>query len=280
MQQFPTKWRDTVDPFSLPYKNFKLTAVLGYPHAGNDVFFAQGIYKEKQVDVIIKVNRQRGADVKNEILTLQSLNFPFTPEIIDYDDDMTFRVSIALEGEKLSTILGENKNLESMQYMAKYGEMLATIHSVKGDFLPVKDRRFFHIPNGEVLKQEGFEKVYNYLCENKPKENDVCFCHGDFHYANLLWKNKDISAILDFELSGMGIREFDIAWALILRPGQAFLRTQAEIDEFLNGYSKRASFNYDKIKYYMAQIYLYFYFSNEKNESYTTFIKNWYEKNL
>ena len=156
MQEFPAKWRDTVDPFSLPYKNFKLTNVLGYPHAGNDVFYANGIYNEKEVKVFIKVNRQRGANVKNEILTLKRLNLANTPQIIDYDEEMTFRVSLALEGERLSTILGENKNLESMQYMEKYGEMLATIHCTKGDFAPVCDRRFFHIPNGEVLKQEGF----------------------------------------------------------------------------------------------------------------------------
>ncbi len=280
MQAFPSKWRDTVDPFSLPYKNFKLTNVLGYPHAGNDVFYAIGLYNQKQVKVFIKVNRQRGANVKNEILTLQRLNFPFTPQIIDYDEEMTFRVSLALDGEKLSTILGENKNLESMQYMAKYGEMLATIHNVKGDFAPVCDRRFFHIPNIEVLRQEGFERIYNYLCENKPKDNDICFCHGDFHYANVLWQNQKISGILDFELSGMGIKEFDIAWALILRPGQRFLRTQTEINEFLKGYSKKTTFNLDKVKYYMAQIYLYFYFSNENNEEYTGYIKNWYIENV
>ena len=34
----PEKWRDTEDPYSLPYKNFSLLEVIGYPHAGNDVF--------------------------------------------------------------------------------------------------------------------------------------------------------------------------------------------------------------------------------------------------
>ena len=31
----PDKWRETVDPISLPYRHFQLTEVLGYPHAGN-----------------------------------------------------------------------------------------------------------------------------------------------------------------------------------------------------------------------------------------------------
>lgn len=30
----PAKWRETADPFQLPYRRFRLTEVLGYPHAG------------------------------------------------------------------------------------------------------------------------------------------------------------------------------------------------------------------------------------------------------
>ncbi len=39
---FPDKWREMVDPFTLKYNQFKLMEVLGYPHAGNDVFYAKG----------------------------------------------------------------------------------------------------------------------------------------------------------------------------------------------------------------------------------------------
>lgn len=41
----PEKWRETIEPFSLPYRDFQLLKVLGYPHAGNDVFYAEGIYQ-------------------------------------------------------------------------------------------------------------------------------------------------------------------------------------------------------------------------------------------
>ena len=64
---FPKKWRETIDPYKLKFKNFELLEVLGYPHAGNDVFYAKGIYKGNEVFVFIKVNRQNGADVKNEV---------------------------------------------------------------------------------------------------------------------------------------------------------------------------------------------------------------------
>ena len=34
---------------------------------------------------------------------------------------MTYRVSIALKGERLSTIVGDNYNLESLEYLEQYG---------------------------------------------------------------------------------------------------------------------------------------------------------------
>ena len=36
--QHPDKWRETADPFAIRFQNFKLERILGYPHAGNDVF--------------------------------------------------------------------------------------------------------------------------------------------------------------------------------------------------------------------------------------------------
>ena len=38
----PKKWKETVDPFSIEFNNFKLIKVLGYPHARNDVFHCIG----------------------------------------------------------------------------------------------------------------------------------------------------------------------------------------------------------------------------------------------
>ena len=44
----PDKWRDTVDPFTLPYKKFEPLEILGYPHAGNDVFHVKGATRTGQ----------------------------------------------------------------------------------------------------------------------------------------------------------------------------------------------------------------------------------------
>ena len=48
----PAKWRETIDPFELDYHHFRLTEILGYPHAGNDVFHAKGIYQQQETEVL------------------------------------------------------------------------------------------------------------------------------------------------------------------------------------------------------------------------------------
>lgn len=271
----PEKWRDTEDPYKLPFHQFSLAEVIGYPHAGNDVFQVRGMYCGREVEAFIKVARQRGADIENEVCTITQLNCDLAPQIIDHDDQKThFVVTLAKPGERLSTIVGENTEHVSAEYMYEYGQTLARLHGVKGAFQPVKDRRFFHAPERDFFQKNDLCYVYDYLTNNRPYEVNRCFCHGDFHYANILWENKHISAILDFELAGIGNREFDIAWALILRPGQRFLNTREEQELFMAGYSSLGSANWEYVKYYMVLIYSWFYQAGEDTPGYQEYIKN------
>lgn len=271
----PEKWRDTVNPYTLPYKNFSLLEVMGYPHAGNDVFHVRGVYQQEEVEAYIKVARQIGADIENEINTINHLNCGRTPTIIDYDKEKKyFVVFIAKQGERLSTIVGDNSNRVSLDYLYEYGQTLAKLHTQEGNFADVKDRRFFHIPNKQYFSELKIEFVYDYLVSNQPQTITKCFCHGDFHYANILWQDKHISAILDFELSGWGNKEFDVAWALILRPGQKFLNTEEEISLFRNGYLSVGNCNWNYVKYYMVLIYTYFYKIGREDPIYQAYIKN------
>lgn len=114
----PGPWRDTIDPFTLPYRSFKPLEILGYPHAGNDVFYVKGLYHGRQINAYIKAARQRGADIGNEISILSQLRSPVTPAIVDSGLDGTpFIVTQELPGERLSTIVGENSKLESLLYL-------------------------------------------------------------------------------------------------------------------------------------------------------------------
>ena len=271
----PEKWRETADPYSLPYKNFTLLEVLGYPHAGNDVFQVQGIYEGKEIEAYVKVARRLGADIENEINTINAIDCALAPTIIDYDDEKKhFCVSIAKPGLRLSMIVGENQDNASFEYMYEYGQTLASLHSKEGDFPDVKDRRFFHIPEKQYFTELDMEFVYDYLVANQPQTIHKCFCHGDFHYANILWQEKHMSAILDFELSGWGNKEFDIAWAIIHRPGQKFMNTEEEISLFMEGYCSLGNCNMDYVRYYMILIYSYFYKVGNDNASYQSFVRD------
>ena len=275
----PKIWRDTIDPFSLNYKNIKLLEILGYPHAGNDVFYAKAIYKEKEVYVYIKAVRKEDKNLKREIFILNELDIKYKPELLDYDEEGKFIVTLKIKGKRLSNIVNDNSNNESLKYLKEYGKTLAEVHKLNLYCEKVEDRKFFHIPSEEYCEKYGLVKCRKYLIDNEPKDINYCFCHGDMHYANVLWKNNHIEGILDFELAGIGNKEFDIAWVLIRRPSQKFMKSEEEINEFLKGYSSCNNLNYDYVKYYMILIYMYFYEIGIKDDEYKKYVYDWLNKN-
>ena len=216
--------------------------------------------------------------ILNEVAILSQLHSPIYPTVLDCGFAGTpFSVTLELPGERLSTIVGENETLESLSFMEEYGATLATLHQLRISAEPVKDRRFFHVPSDEFLKTLGLEE-YKGIFANPPKTSVRCFCHGDFHYANILWDRHHISGILDFELAGYGNRDFDIAWALFRRPGQKFLKTEVEQKAFLRGYQRTAPCDQEAVKYYMAQCYVYFLQFSGDDAEYCNYIRTWVKR--
>ena len=272
----PKKWKDTINPFDLQFNSFKITKVLGYPHARNDVFYLTGEQNGKKINCFLKYSTKNDSDIKREVDAIKQLNFKFLPKIIE-SDESSYILTKKMPGERLSYILKNNKGERSTDYMYEYGKSLALIHQTNITAQSVKERSFFSVPNKEQLEKLKIDYIYSYLQNNKPTEICSCFCHGDFHYANVLWKNKKISAVLDWELSGIGNRDFDIAWAIFNRPGQEFLRTKREIELFFKGYLSIAPYNENNVYYYMAQIYAHF-LSISKNGEYHKFVKSWLKR--
>ena len=271
----PDKWRDTIDPFTLPYHSFQPLEILGYPHAGNDVFYVEGLYTGKPIKAYIKVARQREADIGNEVAILSQFHAAKIPAVLDYCLEGTpFLVTQELPGERLSTIVGENHDLASLSYMEEYGTALAKIHQLNIRAKPVEDRKFFHAPSDALLETLELEQLKG-LFPASAKETAPCFCHGDFHYANILWEEHHISGILDFALSGYGNKEFDIAWALFRRPGQKFLQTEVELQTFLNGYRQFDECDEEIVKGYMAQCYVYFLQFCTNDTEYCAYVRDW-----
>jgi aminoglycoside phosphotransferase (APT) family kinase protein len=260
---------------TLPTKKVRILGVLGYPYAANQVFYVRGEEDGREGYYFVKVAGYKDSNLANEAAILSTLRFPHIPEIAEKGGN--FLITRELKGQRLSTIVGDNAHLQSMAYMAEFGKTLAELHAQQGNFPEAPHRHFHDLPVQEKLDKAGLGFVFEYLEKNQPKSVHRCFVHGDFHYANLLWENGHISGILDFELAGTGNREFDIAWSLILRPDQRFMKTKEELEEFLRGYESVSPCDRALIHYYMVLIYARFVFMG--NEEYKGYVCDWLTQN-
>ena len=256
----PDKWRETADPFAIQFQNFQLERILGYPHAGNDVFHVEGIWKNRRCRGYLKVQRQAGANVAREAEWLTKVPLTNMPEVLEWSaEPVCWLLTKEAPGERLSTILGTNEDLESLDYLPRYGAELAALHGLDIKAPPVADRRFFHLPQDAQFAKWHLESAAAYLKNQHPEGESRTFVHGDFHYANLLWQNGQVSAILDWELAGLGSREFDMAWAVFRRPRQRFLNSWREVQAFLAGYAEKQTFSPKAFCWYYVLIAAWFF---------------------
>ncbi len=277
--QEPEKWREGIDPFSLPLQHVQIQEILGYPHAANQVFYIRGLQNGNEGYYYLKFAHHADANLKNEVEIIRLLNEPLAPRVVEYDpQNYRYELTEQIEGKRLSVILAKAGTENGTGYMYECGQTLAKLHQAKGSFPRAPHRRFHDIPDRAYFTENGMENVYDWLMEHKPAKCNECFIHGDFHYANILWNNGHISGILDFELAGMGNREYDIAWSLILRPGQRFMKTEAELQAFLDGYTSSGQCASGLVRYYMVLIYTRFLKAGD--EQYEQYVREWIWKNI
>ncbi len=277
------KWRDLIiDPFTIDFKNLKLKEIISYPPAGNDVIEAICLINNQEENVFIKIERSKFAFFQVEAKHLQILNdnyyqnIPKIIELIKFNDKDVLVLS-KIKGQRLSDILNNQDNLQDKDdYLYKYGQELAKIHNIPiNKFNDAVQRKVNDYPQKEDEYLDDFIKPnIKWLKNNKPEINFETFIHGDFHYANILWDNKKINGVLDFELSGKGFKEQDIAWSLILRSTQKFMDNEHDINKFLEGYKSIGNYDYKKFKWCLINGYCHFYLMNMNNEEYKIKIKN------
>ena len=273
MTKIQEKWRDSLtDINDIEFKRVKFEKIINYPPAGNDVFECIGKYKGKPINFIFKSERGEFADFSNEIKVLNAVNniFP-VPKVLE-SGKINKYIYIALskiQGEKLSDIFKEDINADKSKYLYLYGQALAKIHRLDIDWKLAKIRDINDYPSTKIYKNldDWDLNIIKYLKDTKPIINYDTFIHGDFHYGNILWDDYKITGILDWEYSGNGFKEQDIAWSLILRPGQRFMDDFKDLEVFLNGYKSINNYDKDKLKWCLINGSMHFYLMYKKQNS-------------
>jgi len=270
------KWRDLdIDPLDIPFKTLKIKKIISYPPAQNDVIECLCDYNKKDINVVIKVERSKMAEFEVEINHLKELeNLRNIPNLIEYGkyNNKNYIVLEKVDGERLSDIFKTNINdKEKYNYLYNYGKELANIHNIKiKNGYNAKIRVINDYPKLENYNNipAELEKYINFLKENNCLKNNDTFIHGDFHYANILWDNFKPTGLLDWEYSGYGFKEQDIAWACILRPTQYFMDNLIDIQNFLKGYLEIGEFNNEYFRWCLINGYCHFYLLNLNDENY------------
>lgn len=274
------KWRDlNIDPQNINFKKIKIRKQISFPHCGNDVIECEcEINNSSIINAFVKIERSTRAAFETEVNHLKILvdnnYYKKIPKVIEDGniEDKKYIVLKKVNGSRLSDIFLEINDQElKNNYLVKYGKELATIHNISNKlFMEAKQRSINDYPSKEKYKKfdATISKYIDYLIENKPKINYNTFIHGDFHYGNILWKNKNISGVLDWEYSGKGFKEQDIAWACILRSTQRFMDNISDVKYFLEGYNSIGSFDKEKLKWCLINGYCHFYLMNKEEKDY------------
>lgn len=250
--------------------------------AGNDVTECICFFNGQKKHVFIKTERSKMAFFENEIMVLKQLKnnnlYNKIPELLEhgYINNKKYIVLSKTDGKRLSEILIDDDEKKKKRYLMKYGFELSLIHKIDCSYFnEAKQRIINDIPskNDYKVMDDFILNCISYLTRKRPQIKKNTFIHGDFHYANVLWKNGRINGVLDFEYTGYGFKEQDIAWSLVLRPSQKFMDNINDIKYFLNGYKQNGEYNKDNLKWCLINCYCHFYLMNQENHEYVNKIK-------
>ncbi len=256
-----------VNVFDIPFENFHVKEILNYMPAGNDVL---EVLTEDNKNYFVKIERSKVADFEAEyknINALKELGYSHVPNVIEFINSADYKCLVLdkISGDRLSNIITSDTK---ENYLLDLGKELANIHLVNpNSFNIAKQRVINDIPTEDTYSFDNSVKKYvDYLKDNNYKKEMNTFIHGDFHYANVLWEDKTINGVLDWEYSGKGHKEQDIAWALVVRPGQKFLNSIDDFKVFLKGYKEKQNYDSLKLKWCLVNAYLHFYLINNDKD--------------
>lgn len=261
----------TIDLETLSFKK-----IVKYYEASNEV--VQCIASDNDHDnvYILKIKRNQNSDFSNEVTNLNILfknklylKIPYIREDGIFNDKH-YIIYEKITGDKLVDILRKDMSLK-YDLLYKYGRELALIHKINNKEIKNAPIREFY--KMIVDNQSKIKEYVDYLNSNKIVFDNNTFIHGDFHYDNVLFNKKSITGIIDFEYSGMGFKEMDIAFAIVYRDKMNFFDNISDIKVFLNGYNEENSFDASKLKWCIINVTLYFYVNSNSIKYHNKLLK-------
>jgi aminoglycoside phosphotransferase (APT) family kinase protein len=93
----------------------------------------------------------------------------------------------------------------------------------RGEYLPHQITRWLdQLAAYESRDLPSAIRVAEWLTKNRPAEQPLALCHGDYKLDNVLFAPESpprLAAVVDWEMAGIGDPLVDLAWALIFHPG-------------------------------------------------------------
>jgi len=123
--------------------------------------------------------------------------------------------------------LPDNTSDQKNKIYKSLAKTLGLLHSYKEKDLDIPFKRssgfikrnlnvWFEQIFNETNNDQDIEKVYNFIIDKFPENENLSLLHGDYKLDNLVINNKmECSAVLDWELSAFGEPEADLSFQMI-----------------------------------------------------------------
>jgi len=199
--------------------------------------------------------KTEGVEYEKYILRkLKNTNIPL-PQLVTQIKNVTGMVTTEIHGQPVHRIknLSQKKRLDILY---KMGKCLAEIHYKR---VNMPNRAKFVWDKVEFVKTEKKSSVLKWLKDNSDFQKDFVFVHGDYQMENVLINGTDVSAVIDWEFAGQGIKEMDIAWAVTVRQNCDIYSDENDVNAFVSGYSSVNSINEKALRWYRVKCMLFFY---------------------
>jgi aminoglycoside phosphotransferase (APT) family kinase protein len=245
--------------------------------ATNSVWLCDGLSNGRRAKWFLKVADRSTRALNNEFAILQRLSLSSlpVPHVVRFlEGDHQVLLLTAVEGQMLWDLVDPRRpgfDTQSVPPLLRaYGACLGEIHRQPIPWTPELRARFYGLIGEQEVADPRFAVLVDWLSANEPTDRSMCFVHGDYNVANVMVSDGALTGIVDWEFSGIGWKEYEIAWSL--RARTHFLGTMTERREVLEGYATVGSFDEKQLRYCEVLNYLHFAFWDiESDPEYASF---------